>query len=57
MAPVCSLCKQAISAFHPGKPVNNEWQHIPSCPKPGQRPGLVQRVVQLWRAMAAWLKP
>jgi hypothetical protein len=57
MAPVCRRCKQAISALHPGKQVNNEWQHIPSCPKPGQRPGPVQRVAQLWRATAAWLKP
>jgi len=57
MAPVCSLCNQAISAFHPGKPVNNEWQHIPSCPEPGQRTGPLQRVAQLWRAVAAWLRP
>jgi hypothetical protein len=51
MAPVCTLCKQAISLAHPGKLANDEWQHIPPCPKPAQRTGPLQRVAQLWRAV------
>jgi len=55
MAPVCILCKQAISLAHPARPVNNEWRHFPSCPKPAQRTSPLQRIAQLWRSVMARL--
>jgi len=56
MAPVCAACNQPISSAHPGKPVNDEWLHFSSCPTPSQRTSLRQRVAQLWRVVAAWLR-
>ncbi len=54
MAPVCILCKQAISLAHPGKAVNDEWQHIPPCPKPlTQRTG---RIARLWQVVTGRLR-
>ena len=55
MAPVCILCKQAISLAYPGRLVGDEWRHFPSCPKPARRASLLQRVAQLWRAVTARL--
>jgi len=55
MAPVCFLCKQAISSAYPGRPVNDEWQHSPSCPKPGQRTRPFQRVTRLWCSVTSRL--
>ena len=56
MAPVCILCKQAISLAHPGKLANDEWQHIPPCPKPALRTGPLLGVERLWRAATGRLR-
>ena len=56
MAPVCIVCKQPISRFYLGRPIGDEWRHIPPCPKSAQRTGPLQRVSQLWRAVTARLR-
>jgi hypothetical protein len=53
MAPVCILCKQGISLAYPGKLANDEWQHIPPCPKPALRTG---RIARLWRMVTGRLR-
>jgi len=50
MAPVCILCKQPISRFYLGRPIGDEWRHIPPCPKSSQRTRPLKRIEQLRRA-------
>ena len=55
MAPVCILCKQPISRFHLGRPIGDEWRHIPPCPKPSQRTSPLKDLEPLWRAATGLL--
>ena len=56
MAPVCAACNQPISSARPGKARQRRMVALLSLPDTFATNQPRQRVAQLWRVVAAWLR-